>query len=349
MLKRLFAYSVLSTMVALGISANANAEQIVTSGDIAPTAAAAPYWTKTRMLNAKAFPLIKLSGTPSPIGTLPDQGAGQTPSFNRGGAKGQSFLASGNETIAAAISGAVQPTGYAYPPPHTTFYVLTSLYTSYPYSTVGRVFFSQGPFNYSCSGAAVGNRAVFTAGHCVSNGAGSWNRNWTFVPAYQNGSAPYGTWSAFTLGSFSSWHTLGSFCRDVGYAAVSDINGVTLANTVGWLGFAWNYSVVQHWNMFGYPAEAPYNGMWLTETQASYSRSDNPGCSPYTVGIGTTQTGGCSGGPRILSFVPGTTSGGANNYINGVNSYIYTVQPNELFSPYFDTSVKNLKDQAVLK
>jgi V8-like Glu-specific endopeptidase len=36
---------------------------------------------------------------------------------------------------------------------------------------------------------------VSTAGHCVNEGPGDFATNWAFVPAYNNGSAPFGTWN----------------------------------------------------------------------------------------------------------------------------------------------------------
>src|ERR1044072_4706780 len=72
-------------------------------------------------------------------------------------------------------------------------------YTSQPTSTNGKVFFTEGGLNYVCSGTALlsGNKSVvWTAGHCVNDGAGTFVTNWAFVPAYADGSAPDGTWPA---------------------------------------------------------------------------------------------------------------------------------------------------------
>ena len=66
-------------------------------------------------------------------------------------------------------------------------------YTSQPTSTNGKVFFTDDGLNYVCSGTAVlsGNRStVWTAGHCVHDGASGFHTNWAFVPAYADGSAP---------------------------------------------------------------------------------------------------------------------------------------------------------------
>jgi hypothetical protein len=51
---------------------------------------------------------------------------------------------------------------------------------------------------------------VVTAAHCVANyGQSQFYSGWTFVPAYNNGSAPYGTWIAATAtvpSKILQWH-----------------------------------------------------------------------------------------------------------------------------------------------
>lgn len=346
-----------------GVAMVASAAEGVSSEWVPQTMSntAANYWTKARMMNAKPYPIPKEQGTLAPADSPQEQTSGE-PGLDKGGLPGQSSALfsddatdavdpSGGSDAAMGSSSGIMPmaNGYDYPPPHDTFAVSTALYgtaaSTSPYRTVGKVFFTKATGgNFVCSGSSIGGRAVLTAGHCVSDGAGHWHKNWIFVPAYRNGAAPYGRWSAFWKSTSTSWHTQKKFDRDVGFAAVNDIGGVKLSAKVGWLGFAWNWSRVQHWNMFGYPNAAPFNGQWLYTTQASYSNHDTSKV-PNTTGIGTTQTPGCSGGPWIWKF-------GNGNYANGVNSYVYTTpaQPLRIYSPYFDTWVKtSLKDPAVLK
>jgi hypothetical protein len=241
--------------------------------------------------------------------------------------------------------------GYDYPPPQTTFKVLSALYGSstdsvFPYMAVGRVFFSDATNNYSCTGAAIGNRAVLTAGHCVSDGAGKFFKNWVFVPSYKNGAAPYGKWSATEFLVFDAYHTDSEMGRDVAFAVVKDISGKKLAQKVGFLGFKYNQTRILHWNMFGYPVGSPFNGKLLIETQASVSVTDTS-CKPSTSGAGTRQTSGSSGGPWLKDFVP--EGSGNCNYANGVVSYHYTDEPYEVYTPFFDGQVNTLRAKAVAK
>ncbi len=317
--------------------------------------ATSTYWTRERMLNAKPYPYNAIPGkAPPPVPHTGDEPVGPPGSDESSLGDKTLVLMSDDEFAALAYTGAFgadaeaqASDGYDYPPPHTTFYVLTSLYTTYPYRTVGKVFFSLGGSNYVCSGSAIGNKAVLTAGHCVSDGGKKkWATNWTFVPAYKDGDKPYGSWPAFWLTTFNAWLNNKQWGRDVGFATVTNQGGKTLEETVGSLGFAWNYSRMQHWNLFGYPSGSPWDGEWMVETQASYATVFTD-ASPNTTGVGTSQRPGFSGGPWIVKFTPGKP--GANNYVNGVNSMFFTDSPDEIFSPYFDTPVKDLKKKAVTR
>ena len=72
----------------------------------------------------------------------------------------------------------------------------------------GKVFFTLGGTDYVCSGTSLDSSngsVVWTAGHCVNEGPGAFATNWAFVPAYRDGAAPHGTWTARTLLSISQW------------------------------------------------------------------------------------------------------------------------------------------------
>lgn len=331
------------------------------SGD--KVSAAAKYWTGERMRNAKPYPLAvrkeighRVSALPDgqfpgPPGVDPgDPGENVTAPVNRRGAVPHVVSESrdGADTIESAGAATI---GYKYPAPHTTFRVMDTLYgvgtTPYPYRTIGKIFFTEDGEDYECSGASIGGRAVLTAGHCVSDGAGTYHSNWIFVPSYQDGKEPYGRWIAFWLATLSEFHQKQDRARDVGFAAVRDKKGRKLSQRVGFLGFAYNLARLRHWNMFGYPGDEPWDGEFMVETQASYAYID-AAVTPNAIGIGTSQTGGCSGGPWLLRFKPGHKFSNAN-LANGLNSYSLDEESREIYSPYFDSRVKALKDKAVAK
>lgn len=232
--------------------------------------------------------------------------------------------------------------GYNYPGPYTSFPVFAP-YTLYPYRCVGKLFFKRGGRNYVCSASSIGNNAIWTAGHCLhagDNKPSGWATNVVFVPAYQNGNAPYGQWQAKQLFVRTAWYRNGipkGLCQDMGAAVLHKRGGRKISQVVGWLGFAWNWSRYQHWCQLGYPAAAPYDGKKLIENDSSYAYNGTPGCSPPTVGVGSDLTGGSSGGPWVLNF-------GTGNHVNGHQSYRHSNKPKEMFSPYFNNNAKSLFD-----
>lgn len=240
--------------------------------------------------------------------------------------------------------------GYGYPAPYTRYQVFVP-YTTFPFRTVGKVFFTKpGVGNFVCSASSIGGDGVLTAAHCVHDSdSNTYWTNWTFVPAYNNGAAPYGQWSANHLWVFNNWQNNngGDFHWDLGGAVLNRRSGKKISQVVGWLGFQWNQPANSAWTLVGYPAAAPFNGKYQNVCHSSYAYGRGIG-SPDPVGVGCDMTGGCSGGPWIRSFSGGT---GSTNYANGVNSHRrcfdnacnrqYT---QELFSPYFDANAKSLKD-----
>jgi V8-like Glu-specific endopeptidase len=199
--------------------------------------------------------------------------------------------------------------------------------------TTGKVFFTLKSTNYVCSGSSVvaGNKSlVLTAGHCVNEGPGAFVTNFAFVPAYDHGSRPFGTWTARSLASSAEWAGGGDLNHDIGFAVVSALNGNSLANVVGAQGIAFNQPRGRVMNAFGYPQAAPYDGTtldwcWGTAINDPYGALDQ--------GLKCNMTGGSSGGPWFLNFSTSTGIGTTNS----LNSYKYNGGPYKgyMFGPYF--------------
>jgi hypothetical protein len=296
-------------------------------------------WTKEEMLAAKPYPMPEASGDPQYTITAEEPtgapGAFESAKPSVGGRT--SLLSAGDD---AALSFAA-PTGYSYPAPFTRYRNFQG-YHKFPYVTIGKLFFRQFGSPYVCSAASIGNYAIWTAGHCVAVGNGAtWSTNVVFVPAYKNGSAPFGQWTAARLWTTNAWFTNEDLRYDIGGVILNTLGGLRISQRVGNLGFAYNKSVNLSWFLMGYPQAAPFDGNFQFICASSYAYSDASFGTPYTTGVGCDQTGGTSGGPWIfkLSGFPGAT-----NYLNGNNSYRY-VNPNhplELFSPYFGNGAYNL-------
>lgn len=207
-------------------------------------------------------------------------------------------------------------------------------------SHIGKVFFTLGGADYVCSGNAVvsANEAtVSTAGHCVNEGPGAFATKWVFVPAYENGQAPYGTFAASELVAPTEWTTDGDITYDTAFAVVSDQSGVSLTDQVGASGVAFNQPRGEFYSAYGYPAAKPFDGQSLES--CSGSAIDDPYGQSMSQGISCDMTGGSSGGPWFL----GTGSGG---YQNSVNSFGYGSVRNTMFGPYWGSVIEQSYQEA---
>lgn len=212
-----------------------------------------------------------------------------------------------------------------------------------PVRHIGKVFFTLGGANYVCSGNAVtsvNESTVSTAGHCLNEGPGAFATNFAFVPAYDNGAAPYGKWTARSLHAPADWSTKGDMRYDTGFAVMNKLNNQTLTDVVGGSGVAFNQAEGLAYKSFGYPAARPFNGETLKSCIGTASADTN---NPqfFSQGIPCDMTGGSSGGPWFVGTkavgVPDTTN--PYGVQNTVNSYGYSGS-NVMYGPYWGTVIQ---------
>ncbi|NUT91523.1 MAG: peptidase [Saccharothrix sp.] len=206
--------------------------------------------------------------------------------------------------------------------------------------TAGRVFFTYQGRNASCSGNAVtsaNKSTVITAGHCVKLD-GAYHTNVAFVPAYNNGNAPYGTWNARATYATPQWDASEDINYDIGSIVVGQVGGQYLTDVVGAQGIAFNQAKADNMYAFGYPAASPYDGTKLVYCSGTTFNAF------LSNGIGMTcnMTGGASGGPWFKTFSEATGTG----TLNSVNSYKINFFPNWMFGPYFGADAQNLYAKA---
>ncbi|MEU9105919.1 peptidase [Streptomyces xanthophaeus] len=207
--------------------------------------------------------------------------------------------------------------------------------------TSGRVFFSMGDRTASCSGDSVtsaNGSTVITAGHCVKY-QGAWHTNWVFVPAYNNGNAPYGQWPATKTFATDQWAASEDMNMDVGLAVVAPLNGQTLSQAVGAQGILFNGGYNKKMYSFGFPAAAPYDGSKLVYCSGN-SGKDFLLTKDHS--LSCNMTGGSSGGPWFQDFNEAT---GLGTQVS-VNSFGYTFLPNRMYGPYFGNEAKAAYDKA---
>lgn len=211
----------------------------------------------------------------------------------------------------------------------------------WPFKAAGKLFFNIGSNSFVCSASLIKKGLVVTAAHCVANfGAQQFYSNWQFVPAYNNGRAPYGVWTAATAWVMSSYYLGTEVCAVYGVVCPNDVavivlnpqGGVYAGTATGYYGYGWNGYGYTPANLaqltqLGYPV-ALDSGLLMERTD-SYGYIDS-GFSNNTV-IGSLQTGGSSGGPWLVNFgvkpsLSGTAVGAeANrNTVVNVTSWGYT-------------------------
>jgi V8-like Glu-specific endopeptidase len=312
-------------------STAATVERLLSSTDVvsqeASTTAAeqrrvTAYWTPARMKAAKPAETLladRRVGTRGAVASARPGGAVRAPAAAEGAP----------QTVAAAA--AALSTGSSWTGGGTVV------------RTTGKVFFSLGGSNYVCSGSAVNSQnrdLVLTAGHCVHEGPGSFATNWAFVPAYDNNSRPYGTFTARTLLTTNRWQRQGDFNVDVGFAVMNPLDGRDLVDTVGGQGIAFNQSRGALMHAFGYPAAPPYDGQRLIYCSGAVQQDTNGRTT--TQGMPCTMTGGSSGGPWFLGFDESTGVG----TLNSVNSFKYTNVADVMWGPYFGNTIQSLYNSA---
>lgn len=190
---------------------------------------------------------------------------------------------------------------------------------------LGKVFFTMNGSNYVCSGTATtsSNRdVVTTAGHCLNEGPGDFATNFVFVPAYDNGADPYGTWVAESLNTTDAWSQGGDFNHDVGFAVMAEnSSGQSLTDVTGSYDIAFNLGYDLKFDAYGYPAARPYDGQDLWRCSGTAGK-DSRGTTDHR--LPCSMTGGSSGG--------GWITGGK---LNSVNSFGYRGEKDVMYGPYF--------------
>jgi hypothetical protein len=185
----------------------------------------------------------------------------------------------------------------------------------------------EGP--YSCSGTAVATPSrsiVLTAGHCVLE------RGWTakrivFVPAYDHGKRPFGTFEATAVYTTRQWRRWENPDFDLAALRVKPNQRGLLVDLVGGRGLATSKSRHSKFEIFGYPAAA------LRGEELRSCRAHGLGADPLTYVLAGPPTV-----PASCDMAAGASGGGwiyRGDYLNGVTSYAYLGHPTRLHSPYF--------------
>lgn len=235
-----------------------------------------------------------------------------------------------------------------------------------PFRSAGKLFFKKGAEALTCSASLIQRGLVVTAAHCVANyGKNEYYSHWEFVPAYDNGAAPYARWPVEAARVLKAYLDGKDGCEQSGVVCPDDVAILTLrpqsgafaGNATGWFAYGLNgvgftASGQTLISELGYPGLLDRGElMERTEAQASISRV----LSKNAV-IGSLMTDGSDGGPWLVNLgVAPELAGGVlpgrnaeRNLVVGVTSWTSTDQfaKQQGASPFTADNVQALVDEA---
>jgi V8-like Glu-specific endopeptidase len=334
--------------MAAGISHAQSAPVSKTNDESA--AATAAFWTPERFKAAKPLPLPKVTPGTAPGADEQSAQPGRPQSSNanpptvRMTQQEQPLFKPDPKATPSDANEVVEPEATGTFGAYYTSTRVFPMYTganaplsadrAYPYSTVGRLFFSINGQPYVCSASTIQRRVVVTAGHCVHSGrAGGFYSNWLFVPAFRDRTAPFLAWNWRYVIVTGTWATGGGNVPNAAdYAMIEFADQPTsrggplrrVGEVVGWLGWQTLNLAVNHTSKLGYPCNLDSCQKMQDVTSNNFRNT-----SPNNVEYGSDMAGGSSGGPwvqnfQILQVGGGTGSNTGQDRVVGVTSYGYT-------------------------
>jgi hypothetical protein len=201
---------------------------------------------------------------------------------------------------------------------------------------VGKVFFRfpSDPPNVGrrCSASTVGSgkrRLVLTAGHCVHGGrGGQWAENWAFVPGYQNGARPVGTFPAHRFWAMPGWFQRSDYHFDYSFVITQNNEfGERVVDRVGGNGLVSNPGR-PFVTAMGYPSNFA-GGEQQAFCQGGTSRRS---IINSDMELGCDMRKGASGGPMLRDYNDANGLGFAVSLM----SYQLAGDFSAVYGPYFD-------------
>jgi V8-like Glu-specific endopeptidase len=283
--------------------------------------ASARSWTPERFAQARALPMPETDFAAADLATDVDAAPAGAPGFAVGHAPVAGIRADSSSRLfdpsdpALAAAGDADRFGSVSEPASgsaggyftSARLVPTTADRSYPYSTVGKLFFHiPGKGDFYCSAAVIRVRIVATAAQCLHSGNNNpgFYEDFQFVPAYRDGSAPLGTWDWNFVSVPSTWANGNGklpSAADYGLLELLDqsISGQTrkVGEVTGYLGYQVSRLRPNHAHLLGYPSNFDGGGkLHQVTAQALRAAANN------NVEYGSDMRGGSGGGPLIQDF-----------------------------------------------
>ncbi|MBX3640456.1 MAG: trypsin-like serine protease [Nitrosomonas sp.] len=195
---------------------------------------------------------------------------------------------------------------------------------SWPFSATGKLYFVANRSKGECTASVIRRNIVLTAGHCVYDPVKKqYSKEIRFVPAFHNGTDPYGTWRVDGEPIVTeSWRKgKGTVPNRGDYALLvmkPDNKGRIIGDVTGYYGYVTYGLDPNHVTMLGYPGN--FDGaLWMHRVDAQSHYREIIG---NTVIYGSDMGGGSSGGPWLENFGLKSNHQSQNmNYVVGVTSY----------------------------
>jgi hypothetical protein len=197
--------------------------------------------------------------------------------------------------------------------------------TKYPYTTVGRFFFTQAGTNYQATANAIEQNIILTSGDSIFD-FGAFSANMLYVPSYPARTQSYVIRNAWV---YTGWSQNKLAQYDYGLATTTTPSAFV---PTGWAGLRWNLQLVSGivWHQVGYITTA-------TAMQETYGSIVLP--QPIVV-TGTVTTNGADPQSSLGNVWWYEVS--PSFYANGVNALGSSNYPTYRWSPYFDTAFAEL-------
>jgi V8-like Glu-specific endopeptidase len=279
------------------------------------------YWTPARITAAKAMP----EPTATKANPAVPAQSQRLPARSAPGA------------LPATVTG---PSSSTVSPRDITQSAVWTAHGRMPATTVGKLYLSTPSGGAECTAAVINsqNRSmIWTAGHCVTDGARHWYSNFLFVPDYHNGNWPLGSWAWKSVSTPTAYFDGANSDYDLAAISLWPQNGVAVANATGYQGYLFNYGYVWYAYEFGYPYDThpPRGGITGQDLRYCLSATWQAGNQQA---IHCDQGHGASGGPWLNDLQLGRGWG----YLIGNVSYHPNANSDEERSPHFGDAAVNV-------
>lgn len=209
-----------------------------------------------------------------------------------------------------------------------------------PQSAHGKLLIRIGRSVASCSATVINTpneSTIVSAGHCVRSGYGRfgvWARRVVFVPAYDRGRRPFGSFLATRIWVPREYYRYQNPNFDVSVIRLRPNERGRVAQVVGARGWATDVSRNRRYTVYGYPA-----GQMKGEVPRS--------CSSRVFGIReqSRRLPGPAPSRIVCDMASGSSGGGwiyGRGYLNSVIGYANRGRPGILYGPYFGREIRKL-------